>query len=413
MKQKNLVLIAVAVGCGLVAAVLTAQMSGGQQAPVEMVEIPIATKAIGVNTVLVGDSMKTMVALRPVDKKTLPPKVITSLDQLKDKRLVRAKIEGETFVEADVSATGTVNLPAGHNMFTIRLTQDEGVGGWAVPGQRVDIIATVEGNVFPLFKNMLIMAIGTSSQPPVNGAMPQIDNVSLAMLPRQTELLALAMSDNAKFRMALRNPETTAEDDAKAYRWNPTLEQLFTAFETKKFGIQKDTAKTPDKQEFVVVKSPVPTEDLPAGTKLTKELIAQKFTVIPITPPAPANVIEDIRSHEGEYLLKDLAASQFIPPSFLAESLPTQPETPKNAKPGPDDLAAGPKSAPVIPQAERAAPPVYHDVNVVTNAGVRTFRYEMQKGGAFIYLGEVRPGTKPAAGEDEHEKSNKPMSPRV
>lgn len=411
MKQKNLVLIAVAVGCGLVAAVLTAQMSGGQ-APVEMVEVPVATKSIAVNTAFINGSMEKMIAMKPIDKKMLPPKAIMTMDQLKDKRLIRAKIAGETFVEADVSSKGTVDLPPGHNMFTIRLSQDEGVGGWAVPGAHVDIIATVEGNVFPLFKNMLIVAIGTSSQAPVNGAMPQIDNVSLAMVPRQTELLALALSRSARFRMALRNPERTEEEDAKAYRWNPTMEQLFTAFDTGKFGEQKET-KSPDKKEFVAVKLPVPTEDLPAGTKLTKELIASKFTVMQITPPAPANVIDDIGAHEGQYLLKDLAASQFIPPSYLSETLPARPEAPKNAKPGPDGLAAGPKSAPKIPEVKApVAPPVYHDVNVVTNGGVRTFRYEVQKDGAYIFLGEIKPGTNKAAPAN-NKKSEKPASPRV
>jgi Flp pilus assembly protein CpaB len=412
MKQKNLVLIAVAVGCGLVAAVLTSQMSGSP-VPVEMVEVPVATKAIAVNTALVPGSLEKMVAMKAVDRKTLPPKAIVSLEQLKEKRIVRAKIAGETFVEADISNKGMVDLPAGHNMITIRLAQDEGVGGWAVPGARVDIIATVETNVFPLFKNMLIMAIGTSAQAPANGAMPQIDNVSLAMEPRQTELLALALSRMTKFRMVLRNTERTQEDDANAYRWNPTMAQLFTAFETGKFGEQKDVAKTVEKKEFVAVKLPIPTENLPAGTRLTKELIAKKFTVMEITPPAPANVIDDIGAHEGEYLLKDLAASQFIPPSYLAAELPKQPENPRNAKPGPDDQASGPKAAPVIPDETPAAPPVYHDVNVVTNGGIRTYRYEVQKDGAYIFLGEVKQGTKPAPAPSTGNKSGKPAGPRV
>lgn len=410
MKQKNLVLIAVAVGCGLVAAFLTTQMGATPAPKQDLVQAPMTVKAISVNTALTKETLDTTVQIKAVPREQLPPNVILDTKQLLDKRVIRAKVPGEFFITADVSSKGTIELPPGHNMFTIRLAQDEGVGGWAVPGARVDIVATVDGSVFPLFKNMLIVAIGATATAPTNGPVI-IDNVSLAMEPRQTELLALAMSRGARFRMALRNPDATAEDDLKSYRWNPTMEELFTAFDTGKYGGKRDEEKKPP--TFVALKLPVPKEDLPAGTHLTKELIAEKFTTLEINPPAPSNMIDNIGAFEGQYVVKDLVANLFIPEAYLADSY-----DPQQGKPGPADVASTPKAGPDVPKpmAEPEAPPEYHDIRVVTNAGVVVHRYQKMKqdDGSFKweYLGVVKspteaPKSKPA------EKPSSGTGPRV
>ena len=57
MKQKNMILIAVAVGCGLVAAFLTTQMSAKTPKD-EGVEIPVAAKELSVGTKLNKDSLE-------------------------------------------------------------------------------------------------------------------------------------------------------------------------------------------------------------------------------------------------------------------------------------------------------------------------------------------------------------------
>ena len=67
MKQKNLILMVVAVGCGLVAAFLTSQMSG-RSAQVEQVEVIVAAKDLPVGTMLGKDDLKTLVKTKKLPK---------------------------------------------------------------------------------------------------------------------------------------------------------------------------------------------------------------------------------------------------------------------------------------------------------------------------------------------------------
>src|SRR5206468_11176458 len=60
MKQKNLILMVVAVGCGLVAAFLTSQMSARSSA-VEQVEVIVAAKDLPVGTMLGKEDRKSVV----------------------------------------------------------------------------------------------------------------------------------------------------------------------------------------------------------------------------------------------------------------------------------------------------------------------------------------------------------------
>ena len=409
MKQKNLLLVAIAVGCGLVAAFLTTQMNASPQPRNDLVQVPVAAKDLSVNTPLTKNQLDSLVTMKTINKDALPPNVVLDKQLMTDKRLVRKKLAGEFFVTSDVSDKGTVELPKGHNMVAFRITQDEIVGGWAVPGAKVDVIATIRqagsnAVVFPLFQDMLIMAVDTNAAAPVNGVMPAVNNVSLALTPKQSLLLSAALSRGASLRFALRNqgekdPELAVKYD---YPWQPDEDELMQAFETNTFGPKKSTPEqSPTGPKFEVVELPVPTEALPAGTKLTPELIASKFTMMKIQPPAPANVIENIRDHEGEYLIKELAASQFVPSSYLAEAMPSKPNEPKLIKPAPESLAATPKEAPVLPtppEPELKAPPVFWDVNVVTKNGVKKYRYEVLPTGEHQFLGLVPNEGQPSSG---------------
>ena len=55
MKQKNVILMVVAVGCGLVAAFLTSQMSGKT---VDQVEVVVASRDLAVGTTLTAEDLQ-------------------------------------------------------------------------------------------------------------------------------------------------------------------------------------------------------------------------------------------------------------------------------------------------------------------------------------------------------------------
>src|SRR3954468_3521706 len=120
MKQKNLVLMVVAVGCGLVAAFLTSQMSA-RSAAVEQVEVIVAAKDLPVGTLLSKEELKTAVKTKKVPKDGLPPAFVTALNALADKRLSRAVRTEETFNPADLSKGGVITLPPGMDMISLQI----------------------------------------------------------------------------------------------------------------------------------------------------------------------------------------------------------------------------------------------------------------------------------------------------
>ena len=83
MKQKNMILMTVAVGCGLVAAFLTSQMSG-KSSQSEQVEVLVAAKDLPVGTQLSRDDLKTSVKKRKMPKDGLPPAFVVDENVLVD-----------------------------------------------------------------------------------------------------------------------------------------------------------------------------------------------------------------------------------------------------------------------------------------------------------------------------------------
>ncbi|MGL6094419.1 MAG: RcpC/CpaB family pilus assembly protein, partial [Fimbriiglobus sp.] len=280
-------------------------------------------------------------------------------------------------------------------------TRDILVGGFAVPGSRVDILATINlarsGRqfVFPLLRNMLILAVDTDSQPPEIKVKQNVSDVSLAVTNDDATILVGAMSRGCAFRFVLlgdkpdsKYPRETDVDREKV--------RALLAGEYDPFVKEKETEDgTPVAPDTIAL--PVPTEDIPAGTKLTEEIINKAFTMQKIVPPAPANVIKDILAEKDKFTQKDIAANQFVPRSFLADSPPKKPDqvaavTPeKTGKPGEAGDDASPKTAPELPPPPKAVkPPKFWTVTVQTGTGVRKYQYQILENGSYKFIGEIK-----------------------
>jgi Flp pilus assembly protein CpaB len=384
MKQKNLILVAVAVGCGLVAAFLTSQI-GAKPAHVEQVEIPVAAKELPVGTKLSKDQIDALVTYRKISKDSLPASYAGTKEEMVDKRLVRTIRAGDPFNPQDLTTNAPITPPAGFNMMTFHATPEKGVAGFAGPGSRVDILCSVKAKktnkveVFPLVLDMLVLAIDANTQGVREGAIANMSMVSLAVNNTHAKLLHAAINRGADLRLILRNTDKPAE-------WvNPPAEEEIWA-------ILRDEGEGTDSKtgdgKATTVKLPVPVEDLAAGTELTPEVIEKKFKLMEITPPAPLQFALDLKEHSGRFLLRDLHADQFVPRSALGE---------KNAEPKAapaQDLGPTEKSRPADPTKPEepkveAKKPVYWDATIQTANGVKKYRYQVIEGD-YRYIGEVK-----------------------
>jgi Flp pilus assembly protein CpaB len=426
MKQKNLILVAVAVGCGLVAAVLTSQMSAGTAPVVETQEVPVAAKELPMGTWLKKADLKTYVVYKRFPKDNLPAAFASSEEELGDKRTARLIRAGEPFNPADLTTNVSIQPPAGMNMMAIPISSDRAAAGFAVPGSRVDVVAAVNmqslggrGIIFPLLVDMLVLAVDTNAQAnPQGGAMANVGMVSLAVTNDQVSMITAAIRRSSDLRIVLRNPErppTWEHIPSKDEIWGIMADdpkRLFSAI-----GKEIKEEKKDDK-----LKLPVPKEDLPAGTQLTEAVLKDKFTTIEFTPPAPANILSDVNDLKDQYLASGIAANQFVPRAFL---VPRPPHA--KAAPTDDDAPRGKEALEQAqaPKAVAKAADTFHDVTVQSAGGIVTYRYKVQPDGEYKYVGPVRTGSPkpdedkakdepaPAATDDEDDAPRKkPAAPK-
>jgi Flp pilus assembly protein CpaB len=406
MKQKNMILVGVAIGFGLLAALLATQMNAKPAGDVvNEIELPVAAKDIAISSKLDKNDISSFVTWKKYKKDAMPPgEYATTEAELADKRVIRTFHEGELFGKKDLSDRPMVEIPANHDMMSFNINRAAIVGGFAVPGSRVDILASIrlsklsKSITFPLMKNMLILAVDVQTTPDKGQPMPNVSDVSMAVTKEQAMMLHAAIGRNADMRLLLlgQNNKENKYDEASSLTEEQIWKVLADDFDPNAKGKEDPKKEGP---VFVTADLPVPMEDLPAGTELTKELIDTKFTVLPIKPPAPDNFVHDIREQMGKFLTKDVTANQFVPKAYLTDKISRKEVVLK----------------PVGP------PPVFHDTVVQTPSGVRKFRYQLRGDGkTWDYLGEVKIEEDPTAankdkpdGDGKPEENKKPATKQV
>lgn len=410
MKQKNLILMVVAVGCGLVAAFLTSQMSA-RSGGVEQIEVIVAAKDLPVGTMLGKDDLKTAVKMKKVPKDGLPPAFVTDVNELVDKRLSRAVRTEETFNPADLSKGGVITLPPGMDLYSLPLGASQAAAGFVGPGSRVDILATARLQnrllAFPLLVNMLVIAVDNNVAYGKEGTFPTLSTVSFAVDRQQALLIDLARQRGCQMSLLLLNPETKERNEK--YKIEDVLKMLQdenngaqiggpgqeTDGIVRKGSKPKGEPKDPENPETPeppkeapkpeTVKVLVANEELSAGTQITKDL-ASKFRVIELPKALAEGAFGEITDELiGKQFVHGLGKNQWITGALVGD--PTlKPKSDRFEFVPPKDEQ---KAEPVVGDKPRRN---HHDVTISTTSGSRTYRYEEITPGKWKLVGEVPAG---------------------
>jgi pilus assembly protein CpaB len=139
MRAKSLVLLVIALGCGMIAAVAvskTVMDKGESQAAEATVEIFVAVREIKTAQLITADSVK----LEKWPKNRLPEGAITNLAQLEGKFTNQGIFANEPILAKKISESReslATNIPPGYRVFDI-----DCAAGYIKPGDRVDITGT-------------------------------------------------------------------------------------------------------------------------------------------------------------------------------------------------------------------------------------------------------------------------------
>jgi pilus assembly protein CpaB len=248
MKPKTMILMVVAIVCGLGASYMTSQLLAQREetpveAPVvEKVTVLVAKKNVELHTPLRKKPEdffeKKQFVVDDVPKDALTP---DDLPKLKDKFLKRGLRKGDHILADDLmdGKFGLMSLPNGMRAVGIRVNVEQIAGGFAsLPGSHVDIVWTKragsENDTFSkvLLEDVVILAADTNTHNDGSAIVASV--VTVALHPDDAMKLTLAMETGA-LRLVVRNLEDRSTTD----RDRVTVGEL-TRDHSKKTKLQDD-----------------------------------------------------------------------------------------------------------------------------------------------------------------------------
>jgi pilus assembly protein CpaB len=228
MRPKSILLLVLALGCGLVASIGISQVmerrgSGGDQ--VEQVEVLVAKQDIPA-----GEAIKPeMVAVQKVPKSIVAADTITKIEDVEGKRPNGKLLAGEIIREGNLGEAKAAPIPPGFRVNTIRATADRG-GNLLKPGDRVDVQVYVRANAVPqvseptlqtFLTDVRVYAVDSKvSQAEEEQGSASTRTVSLLVTPDQAAKLTFA-SQIGQIQLVMRGLGDKVEDvDTAPVGWD-------------------------------------------------------------------------------------------------------------------------------------------------------------------------------------------------
>jgi len=205
MRPKSLVLLGLALFCGLVASVGISQvLDGKNQKAVATVPIYVALQNINL-----GDPLdEGMVSLQEWPKDKVPVGAITKWEEIEERRPRTVIFEGEPLLDGKFLPKGQTHdpiagIPTGMRLKTISVDAQKSVAGLLSPGDRVDLQLYVKKNdresitdsfTKIIMQNVRVYAVDQTIQRSADGAEARTvaKTVSLIVTPQQANRITTA-----------------------------------------------------------------------------------------------------------------------------------------------------------------------------------------------------------------------------
>ncbi len=226
MRPKSIILLVLALGCGLVASIGINQVlanRGQTPPPGETESIFVAMVDVPLGHAVSPENMK----LEAWPKDKVPPGALKKLEEV-DGRRTRTKLyAGEPILEAKLLTKGasdqgaTALIPKGHRVVSVRVDAVSGGSSLIVPGDRVDVLVHLvknegkgigETSTRTILQDVKVFAVNaTFSREPQDKdeTAIQAKTISLLVTPEQAELVTLA-TEMGTIRLVMRSPEDEA-----------------------------------------------------------------------------------------------------------------------------------------------------------------------------------------------------------
>jgi pilus assembly protein CpaB len=223
MRPKSIVLLMLALGCGLVASIGISQvMQNRNQAPAqtaEMDKILVASQDIRVNDPLSDKNVR----LEDWPKAQVPPDAVRDIKELQNERAGGSILVGEPIRKAKFAEDKRIDeIPHGYRVVAVPADAVSATGNLLQPGDRVDVVVSIKRGksqtqvAKTILQNVRVFAVNDQWRPAEgkdkSDASFTAKTVSLLTTPDEAETIALA-SELGHIRLVLRNPDDEAVAD--------------------------------------------------------------------------------------------------------------------------------------------------------------------------------------------------------
>jgi pilus assembly protein CpaB len=333
MKLKTMVLLAMALGCGLVAMVGVQQVlaerksSGGNKVSVLVARMEIDAGA---------ELKEENVAFEEREDQTIPQGAVTDPEQYKRRATTVRLFPGELILQAKMGEPGVIGvaaqIPKGMRVVAVPVNATSSISGMVTAGNKVDIVLTYarqkNGVQFKKTKTILtnieifsVDKVRHQDSADASKASAKPENVSLLVTPQQAQTLSYA-TQNGQLQLTLRSTtddvavETTEIDDeafegidtdegVKVSEEDPAEPAPTKVSNTQMSGTEQDRLKA-----FLNPNVPAPSESVPMPSM--------------DTPPAAPKNTWSITIYDGEE--KRVETLEIVPEREAPDTEPAKSE---------------------------------------------------------------------------------------
>jgi pilus assembly protein CpaB len=250
MRSKTIILLVLALGCGLVASIGISQVlqrNQDQGTAEETSPVWVAMADIKNGDLLSAQNLK----LEQWPREKIPHGALGKLEEIDGKRTRAAIYQGEVVLEKKLSPgeSFSARVPNGFRLYTVQADPVSSHGGLLQPGDRVDVMVfvakgngIVEAGTKTVLQDIKVFAVNDQVGPSDEKNTESITakTVTLLMTPSQTEKCALA-AEVGKIRLVMRGPNDKDEVNPAG----TPLSALFTPEKTDRDVENMDRAPRP------------------------------------------------------------------------------------------------------------------------------------------------------------------------
>jgi pilus assembly protein CpaB len=267
MRTKSVLLLVIALGCGVVASVAVSQVVLDQKnrAVVQTAPVLVVAKEISAATKIPMDSFR--LEDWPVDR--IPMGALSDPKMVENKFTKQRFYPGEPIIEAKLSAKGReFTVPEGYQIFDIPVDDKTGGGGYIGPGDHVDVYGYMDkvtlskaAKSVKVMENLeVVMIDGVAIADPE--ASKQKKSSTIQLLVKDSQYIVLDTAANlGKLRLALRPPgkqvtSSEPDDGEKFLTWLNESEGSLSQkqiVEPVVSSVSPPVAEKAEKHEMVIV----------------------------------------------------------------------------------------------------------------------------------------------------------------